>query len=62
MKLLYCTGTLQRHCTENLKQIFPEMKLRLQIHECRNWEGGRAVSFLGKHKLDLLFTVGSCCT
>jgi len=72
------------HCTENSKQIFPEMKLRgllpnicihvsvndlyiptigpaiflycicgpivginsSQIHECRDWERGRAVSFL----------------
>jgi hypothetical protein len=23
---------------------------RSQIHECGNWEGGRAVSFLGTHK------------
>ncbi len=75
------------HCTENSKQIFPEMKLlglvpnfcihvsvsdlyiptisppillyyvcgrswgyvnrSQEIHECRNWEWGRAVSFLG---------------
>ncbi len=25
----------------------------LQIHECGNWERGRAVAFLGKHKSDL---------
>jgi hypothetical protein len=61
-------GTFQMHCTENSKQIFPEMKLcslvpnfyihgsvsdlwehinRSQIHECRNWERGCSVSFLG---------------
>jgi hypothetical protein len=39
-------AALQRHCTENSKQIFPEMKLR-----------GCTVSFLGKHKLDLLCSV-----
>ncbi len=86
--------TLQRHCTENSKQIFPEMKLRglvpnsyihvtvsdlyipriskiggnpaewsweyinpLQIKECGNWERGHAVSFLGIHKSDLLWSV-----
>jgi hypothetical protein len=36
--------TLQRHCTENAKEIFPEMKL------C-------SVSFLGIHKSDLLCRV-----
>jgi hypothetical protein len=64
------------HCTENSKQIFPDMKLRglvpncifarsvrlfcciafgdrsweysnrSQIHKCRNWERGCAISFL----------------
>jgi hypothetical protein len=74
---------MQMQCTENSKQIFPEMKLRglvpnfyihvsvsdrsatavqkkrrtdrentiyiyrSQIHDCRNWDRGRAVSFLG---------------
>ncbi len=28
-----------------------------QIHECRNWEGGRAVSFLGIHKSDFRYSV-----
>jgi hypothetical protein len=29
---------------------------RSQIQECGNWEGGRAVSFLGINKLDLVFS------
>jgi hypothetical protein len=37
---------LYRHFTENLKQIFPEMKLR-----------GHAVSFLGMHKKKIFFAV-----
>ncbi len=28
-----------------------------QIHECRNWEWGRAVSFLAVHKSDFLYSV-----
>jgi hypothetical protein len=27
------------------------------MHECRNWERGRAVSFLGIHKLDFRYSV-----
>jgi hypothetical protein len=30
---------------------------RSQMHECRTWERGRAVSFLGIHKLDLVCSV-----
>ncbi len=30
----------------------------LQIHECRNWEGGLAVSFLVLHKLYFRYSVG----
>ncbi len=38
-----------------------------KIHECGNWERGRAVSFLGIHKSDLVcsapcYEVSSCCT
>jgi hypothetical protein len=29
-----------------------------QVHECGNWEQGRAVSFLGIHKSDLVCSVG----
>jgi hypothetical protein len=82
---------LQRHCTENWKQIFPGKKLRglvpnsyihvsgsdlyipsskiggpivgiyksREVHECGNWEQGRAVSFLGTHKSDLVCSAGS---
>ncbi len=49
------------HCKEDPIYVFPEMKLRglvpnpimeiyknrSQTHECRNWERGRTVSFLG---------------
>jgi hypothetical protein len=31
------------------------------LAECRNWERGRAVSFLGTHKSDFRYSV-SCCT
>jgi hypothetical protein len=30
---------------------------RSQMHECRNWERGRAVSFLGVHKSDIVCSV-----
>jgi hypothetical protein len=30
---------------------------RFQIHECRNWERGRAVSFPGIHKSDFRYSV-----
>jgi hypothetical protein len=30
---------------------------RSQIHECRNWERGRAVSFLGKRNSDFRYSV-----
>jgi hypothetical protein len=30
-----------------------------QIHECRNWEWGRAVSFWGWHKSDFRYSLGS---
>ncbi len=30
---------------------------RSQIHECKNWEGGHAVSFLGIHKSNLVCNV-----
>ncbi len=95
----YWPATLQMHCTENSKQIFPESKLRsalsqflhscickrfiyshdrfrkrntaknadrsceyinrFQIHECRNWERGRAVSFLGIFVTH--FRCSACC-
>jgi hypothetical protein len=60
--------TLQRHCTENSKQIFPEMKLVPNSYICERFtvyiptigqpillqrERGRTVSFLGIHKSDL---------
>jgi hypothetical protein len=55
-------ATQQRLCTENLKQIFPDMKLRglvlnsyihVSVRDFGNWEQGRTVSFLGTHKSDL---------
>ncbi len=58
----YGINTLQRHCIENSKQTFPEMKLgnlytvfpwsvRLV---CLFWTRGRTVSFLGIRKSDLI--------
>ncbi len=46
--------TLQRHNTQNLKQIFPEKEYinRPQTHECGNLDWGRAISFLGIHNWD----------
>ncbi len=35
-----------------------EYKNRSQIHECRNWEWGRAISYLGIHKLDFRYSAG----
>ncbi len=94
-------SALQRHNTDNSKQIFPEKKLcyqsqilhsymflwaiyifpqsvclfccrkiggpileiyavdRSQTHECRNWDWGRAIPFLGIHKSKFLCSAGS---
>jgi len=36
---------------------------RSQTHDCRNWERGRAVSFLGIHKSDFRYSVrGQACS
>ncbi len=34
-----------------------EYENRSKIHEFRNWDRGRAVSFLGRHKLDFRYSV-----
>jgi hypothetical protein len=33
---------------------------RSQAHECRNWDKGRAISFLGIHKWDFRCSVRGC--
>jgi hypothetical protein len=50
-------SALQRHRTENSKQISWKYINRSQIHERGNWERGCAVSLLGIHKSDLLCSV-----
>ncbi len=43
-------------CSQICRQTNPgNIKIRSQIHECRKWEWGRAVSFLGTHKLDFWY-------
>jgi hypothetical protein len=57
---------LQMHCTENSKQIFPEMtanaiqeNMLTDRGNSIDWERGRAVSFLGMFVSNFRYSVGS---
>ncbi len=54
-----CSGLVCLFCGRRKGRPIPYIN-RSQTHECRNWERGRTVSFLGIHKLDYPYSAVGC--